>query len=50
MERCRVPDRICESIRAAKQILKELRSLAEEALITFAVIYGLYCVCRILIG
>ena len=43
-------DQVCRFIRDTRIILKALKRLAEDAVITFAVIYGLYTVCRILIG
>ncbi len=43
-------DKVCQFIQDTRTILRELKQLAEGALITFAVIYGLYTVCRILIG
>jgi hypothetical protein len=41
-------DKICQFFQDAGEVLKALRRVAEEAVITFAVLYGLYTVCRIL--
>jgi chaperonin cofactor prefoldin len=44
-------NKLCNTIQDIKQVLKELRGLAEEATITFAVGYGLYLfIAKVLMG